>query len=181
VIIVHVKRNGKAPQIYLRCLAPSDFEELSARHVESVRHLRGFVNTKFTREDFAKTLADGESETKEPRVICRRSDSSIVGRINLNQIFRGPFQNAYLGYYLFAGFTGKGYMTEAIGLILNVAFSDLNLHRVEANVQPQNVRSIELLKRCGFSKEGYSPRYLKIGGKWRDHERWAIVREYRCR
>jgi ribosomal-protein-alanine N-acetyltransferase len=97
--------------------------------------------------------------------------------INLSQIFRGGFQNAYLGYGLGVNFTGRGFMTEAIALVLRFAFKDLKLHRIEANVQPENLSSIAVLKRNGFTKEGFSRRYLKIGGKWRDHERWAIIAE----
>jgi len=68
-------------------------------------------------------------------------------------------------------------MTEAIALMLRYAFADLRLHRIEANIQPGNVASIALVKRAGFVKEGFSRRYLKIGGRWRDHERWAILAE----
>ena len=110
-------------------------------------------------------------------MICRVPDAQIVGQINLSQIFRGAFQNAYLGYQLFSDFTGNGYMTQAVGEALAFAFTDLSLHRVEANVQPANLPSIKVLSRNGFTKEGYSRRYLKIGGQWRDHERWAIIRE----
>ncbi|HXH70190.1 MAG TPA: GNAT family protein, partial [Pyrinomonadaceae bacterium] len=87
------------------------------------------------------------------------------------------FQNAYLGYLLFDKFTGKGFMTEAVELVLKYAFQTLKLHRIEANVQPQNAASIAVLKRANFTKEGFSPKYLKIGGRWRDHERWAIIVE----
>lgn len=100
-----------------------------------------------------------------------------MGSINLSQIFRGPFQNAYLGYYVGARFANQGYMTEAVELIVRYAFKTLKLHRVEANIQPQNKASIALVRRAGFTKEGYSKRYLKIGGRWRDHERWAITVE----
>ena len=68
-------------------------------------------------------------------------------------------------------------MTEAVGLALGHAFNELRLHRVEANVQPNNSPSIAVLERNGFVKEGFSRRYLKIGGRWRDHERWAIIKE----
>lgn len=110
-------------------------------------------------------------------MICRVEDAQIVGQINLSQIFRRGFQNAYLGYHLFDGFTGYGYMTDAVTELLKFAFGACKLHRVEANVQPTNLPSIHVLIRNGFSKEGYSRRYLKIGGRWRDHERWAIIRE----
>jgi ribosomal-protein-alanine N-acetyltransferase len=68
-------------------------------------------------------------------------------------------------------------MTEALQLILKYAFETLKLHRVEANIQPGNVASIALVKRAGFTQEGYSRRYLKISGRWRDHERWALIAE----
>jgi ribosomal-protein-alanine N-acetyltransferase len=100
-----------------------------------------------------------------------------VGSINLSQIFLGSFRNAYLGYYVGAQYSGQGYMTEAFQLMLRYAFDKLKLHRLEANIQPQNVASIALVKRAGFVREGYSRRYLKISGRWRDHERWAIIVE----
>ena len=93
----------------------------------------------------------------------------------MSQIFRSGFQNAYLGYYVGAQYAGQGHMTEALQLLLRFAFKDLRLHRLEANIQPGNVASIALVKRAGFVLEGYSKRYLKICGRWRDHERWAIL------
>jgi ribosomal-protein-alanine N-acetyltransferase len=61
--------------------------------------------------------------------------------------------------------------------VLGSVFGDLGLHRVEANIQPGNIRSTGLVQRLGFEKEGFSRRYLKIGGEWRDHERWALLAE----
>jgi ribosomal-protein-alanine N-acetyltransferase len=74
-------------------------------------------------------------------------------------------------------YAGQGYMREAIELVLREAFLNLRLHRIEANIQPGNHASIALARGAGFSREGFSPRYLKIGGRWRDHERWAILAE----
>jgi hypothetical protein len=68
---------------------------------------------------------------------------------------------------------GRGLMTEAVGLAVGFAFEMIRLHRVEANIQPENTQSIALVQRLGFTCEGYSPRYLHIGGAWRDHGRWA--------
>src|SRR5687768_5359167 len=121
-------------------------------------------------------LVDAGKDSYEYFLVCQLEDSTIVGTVNLSQIFRKAFQNAYLGYQLFAGYTGHGYMTEAVELALRYAFTNLALHRVEANVQPSNKPSIGVLKRNGFAKEGFSRRYLKIAGRWRDHERWAILK-----
>jgi len=102
---------------------------------------------------------------------------ALVGVINLNEIVRGSFQSAYLGYYAFEPHARRGFMTEGLALVLRRAFGELGLHRVEANIQPENAPSIALVRRLGFRREGFSPRYLKIAGRWRDHERWALVRE----
>jgi ribosomal-protein-alanine N-acetyltransferase len=68
-------------------------------------------------------------------------------------------------------------MRTGLGLVLDEAFGSLGLHRVEANIQPENQASIRLVQKCGFRREGFSPRYLKIVGQWRDHERWALLTE----
>jgi ribosomal-protein-alanine N-acetyltransferase len=68
-------------------------------------------------------------------------------------------------------------MRAALPLVLQVVFTTLELHRVEANIQPHNAPSIALVKGAGFTREGYSPRYLKVAGRWRDHERWALTVE----
>lgn len=105
------------------------------------------------------------------------ADESIAGVINLNEIVRGCFQNAYLGFYGVVGFENKGIMSQGLKLVLKAAFEKHGLHRLEANIQPDNVNSIRLVSRNGFRKEGFSPRYLKIAGHWRDHERWTITIE----
>ncbi|NJN00731.1 MAG: GNAT family N-acetyltransferase [Aquincola sp.] len=92
-----------------------------------------------------------------------------------NQHRQGNFQSAYLGFYMFKGFERRGYMSWALGEIICRSWRDLKLHRLEANIQPGNAASISLVSKLGFIKEGYSPRYLKIGARWRDHERWALL------
>ncbi len=104
-----------------------------------------------------------------------RASGRIAGVVNLNDIVAGALQSAYLGFYGMAEFGRTGRMSEAVRQAVGVAFGELGLHRVEANIQPGNLASIALVRRLGFSKEGFSPRYLRIGGQWRDHERWALV------
>jgi len=164
-------------KVYLRHPNEDDFPELLEIYRTSRDHFRGVMNTEYDRSAFDRMLADAEKDANEYFVICRSEDDVIAGTINLSQIFRKAFQNAYLGYALGVNFTGNGYMTQAVALALKFAFDDLKLHRVEANVQPSNLPSIAVLRRNGFAKEGVSRRYLKIGGRWRDHERWAIIRE----
>jgi len=97
----------------------------------------------------------------------------VIGRIALNNIVRGACLCCAAGYGLSPDATGQGYMTEALQEMVRVAFHDLGLHRVEVNVIPRNTRSIALAERCGFEREGLSPRYLRIAGRWEDHLRFA--------
>jgi ribosomal-protein-alanine N-acetyltransferase len=113
----------------------------------------------------------------EGRFVVLRESGDLVGVINVSEIVRGPFRSAYLGYYAFAPHAGHRYMTEALTLALSWAFRGLRLHRVEANIQPGNQASRALVRGLGFRREGFSRRYLKVAGRWRDHERWALVAE----
>jgi ribosomal-protein-alanine N-acetyltransferase len=108
-------------------------------------------------------------------MIARTPEGGIIGVINLSQIVLGDFRSCYCGYYGMASQAGRGLMTEAVRQAIRIAFTEIGLHRVEANIQPNNHRSIALVRRVGFRLEGFSPSYLRIHGVWRDHERWALV------
>jgi [ribosomal protein S5]-alanine N-acetyltransferase len=111
-------------------------------------------------------------------LVARKQDSGeIVGVINLNEIVAGGFASCYLGYYGYVRWARRGLMTEAVRMAIALGFSELGLHRMEANIQPGNIPSIRLAERLGFRKEGFSPRYLRIDGIWQDHERWALLNE----
>lgn len=110
-------------------------------------------------------------------LVFRCEDDALVGVFNLSEIVRGAFCSAYLGYFGFAPYAGNGYMTEGLALLLDVAFRRLELHRVEVNIQPTNTRSLRLARRVGFTREGFSRRYVKIAGRWRDHVRFAMLAE----
>jgi [ribosomal protein S5]-alanine N-acetyltransferase len=101
----------------------------------------------------------------------------FVGVINLNSIKLEPFSSAALGYYGEQKFSGQGMMKEGILLILNHAFNNVGLNRIEANIQPKNAQSLALVKACGFTYEGFSKKFLKIDINYQDHERWAFLAE----
>lgn len=143
----------------------------------SVKLHRGLVSPPVSPDQFAALLERAGRPESACFLIRRTVDHRIVGAINLSQIFLGPFRSAYLGYYTGAPYARQGYMTEGLQLMLEHAFKRLKLHRLEANVQPHNLASLALIERAGFVREGFSRRYLKIAGRWRDHERWAILYE----
>lgn len=150
-----------------------DTREFLALMQASRRLHHPWVQPPGDRKAFAHYVERSWSDRAVGSLICLREDGAIVGVANLSEIVRGLFQNAYLGFYGSAPYLGQGLMREGVELLLRYAFRELKLHRVEANVQPGNVRSLALVKALGFRKEGYSPRYLKIAGRWRDHERWT--------
>ncbi len=101
----------------------------------------------------------------------------LVGQVSLSLVRPGPARTAYLGYWVSAASAGRGVGTKAVGLALEHAFGNLGLHRVEANVQPENEASIRLVRRLGFREEGLCRKYLQINGEWRDHVRYSVLAE----
>ena len=110
-------------------------------------------------------------------LLCERESQALAGVLNFSEVVRGALQSAFLGYYAFAGLSGRGLMREGLALALDEAFRGLGLHRVEVNIQPTNARSIALVEAAGFTREGFSRRYVKVAGRWRDHARYAMLAE----
>jgi len=165
------------PRVVLRPPTADDQDEFIARMRASRSVHRPWLYMPETPDAYRTYLAKVDDPRTAPFLACRTDDGAIVGFLNISEIVRGGFKSAFLGYGGVAEFAGRGYMTEAMQLVLREAFTTLDLHRLEANIQPGNTRSIALAKRCGFELEGFSRRYLKVGGRWRDHERWAIRSE----
>lgn len=149
-------------------------EFLSA--VKRSRKLHGnLVAPPSTPAAFRRYLARNELPTFIGHFVI--AGGELAGVINVSEIVRSNFRSAYLGYYAFAPHAGTGVMTRGLELVVTRAFRSYRLHRLEANIQPQNQRSIALVRRLGFRLEGYSPRYVRIAGRYRDHERWAVTVE----
>ena len=158
---------------YLRYPTPADEAQFVALMAASRRLHRPWV-TSADEASFHQYVVRAGRQGTESMLVCRRDTGGLAGFINLSQIFYGGLCSAMCGYAAFAPSAGQGYLFEGLSLALRHAFITLRLHRVEANIQPGNERSRDLARGCGFRIEGFSPRYLKVGGRWRDHERWAI-------
>ena len=176
--------------VYLRAPRTADAPAFIAA-VKASRRLHGsWVHPPATPARFAEFVRrfggvrarDPLAATHVGLLVCRCDDDALVGVFNLGEIVRGLFQSAYLGYYAFSPHAGAGYMAEGLELTLAVAFRVLKLHRVEANIQPANLRSLALVRDAGFVREGFSRRYVRIAGRWRDHVRMALlVEDWRAR
>ncbi len=165
----------RASRVYLRNPVLADEEEFTSLMRASKAFHRPWASAPHDHERFVAYIEDSQRDNFEALLVCRREDDAIIGFFNISQIVRRLFQSAYLGYAAGRPYAGHGYMREGIQQVLQVAFVDLGLHRLEANIQPGNEPSLALARSAGFHREGFSPRYLKIGGRWRDHERWAIL------
>lgn len=163
------------PPVYLeRSSLRREDEYLAAARRSRSLH-RGFVTCASTPDEYRAYLRRARRKNQESWFVVAVSSDELAGVINLNDILRYTLQSARLGYYAFAPHAGKGWMRAGLGLALAEAFGTLRLHRVEANVQPANRRSIALVRSLGFRREGVARGYLKIGGRWQDHERWALL------
>lgn len=177
----HAVEVGK--RVFVRYPQPRDREAFVEVRRSSRSHLEpweprapeGF--DAFGHDQFDWVYKSRRRPEQERMLVFVLETRELVGQVSLGVITRGPLQSAYMGYWTGAGASGKGYMTEAVGLMLRHAFGRLGLHRVEANIQPHNEGSRKVAARNGFRMEGFSPRYLQIAGKWADHERWAITVE----
>ena len=149
---------------------------LAAMRASSELH-HPWTRAPMTAAEFEALLERGTAPDYEPLLVLERETGHIAGYVALSEIVRRSFQNAFMGYYAAAPLAGRGLMTEGVLAALEHGFSTMGLHRIEANVQPGNERSLALVRRCGFRHEGFSPRYLNIGGVWCDHERFAMTAE----
>jgi ribosomal-protein-alanine N-acetyltransferase len=138
---------------------------------------RGFVGAPEHSNDYRDFLRRSRGEMQRSFFVIETESAALAGVININDIVRYSEQSGRLGYYAFTPWAGQGLMREGLRLVVAKAFRELGLHRLEANIQSNNVRSIALVESLGFVREGTARRFLKIGNRWRDHERWALLKE----
>ena len=162
-------------RVQLRVLERGDREEFLSLARESRALHRPWTYPPERADQFDDLFARSRRDDFVCLVASLTADGSIAGVFTISQIVRGAFQSAYLGYYAHQRHANHGYMREAMRQTVGHAFGALALHRLEANIQPGNAASIALARSAGFRLEGFSPRYLLIGGQWRDHERYAIT------
>ena len=154
-----------------------DMDEFIRLATLSVELHKPWIYTPSSPDEFTTYLSRFDHETAECLLIRARDTGSIAGYVTITGIARHPYQRGILGYGAFAPTAGQGYMSAGLSAVIQYAFDELQLHRLEADIQPTNTSSINLVKRLRFHKEGYSPGFIRIGGVWKDHERWAITNE----
>ncbi|MCF6743511.1 GNAT family N-acetyltransferase [Blastococcus sp. KM273128] len=126
------------------------------------------------RDDVRAALDRHEAGLALPCVVLDEA-GAVAGRVNLNNVVRGAFQSASLGYWVASASDGRGLATGAVAEMLRRAFTDLGLHRVEAGTLLHNAASQKVLERNGFTRYGLAPRYLRIAGRWQDHVLFQVL------
>lgn len=125
-----------------------------------------------------KNIEAWQEKTGYQFYIVRKDEpGKIIGTIGLSNVIRGVFRSAFLGYKLDKEYLNQGFMSEAVTLIVEFAFKELGLHRIEGNVMPKNRASLRVMEKCGFVNEGVSRKYLLIRGVWEDHVHMVRLNE----
>ncbi len=171
--------------IYVRFLETADAKamlDLQVRNREffqayTPRRDEAFYTLDQQWENIQKSMEKRQRDQEYTFGIFTRDSDELIGTVSLTEVLRGPLQSCYIGYVLDKNHNGKGYMTEAVRLVVDYAFTELKLHRIEAGVMPHNIRSMRVLEKAGFHKEGIARKNVKINGRWEDHQVLAIVNE----
>lgn len=133
-----------------------------------------WINPADSAHRFQEWLEHLQRDDQEAYLVRHSTCSELVGYVSVSNIVHRAFQSVQLGYGAFSSHAGRGLMAQGLSAVIDTAFHDLGLHRLEANIQPSNAASLALVKKLGFEQEGYSPHYLMVDSDWQDHERWAI-------
>jgi [ribosomal protein S5]-alanine N-acetyltransferase len=173
--------------LYLRFVEPADAPavvDLLARNREFFRPFDPYRPPEHWTERGQRELLEASAQRRAqgdeyPFGIFLTENDLLIGRVTLSNIVRRAFQNAYIGYALDQAHNGRGFMTAAVDATVDFAFGPGELHRVEAAVMPENTASIRVVEKAGFRHEGFAPNYLRINGRWRDHNLYAVTVEDR--
>lgn len=174
-------------RVVLRPLVAGDFDEWRAVRAQSREWLRkwepripvGHPDPEDDRRAFAARCGarERERELGAGYGFGIFVAGGLVGEVNISNIQRGPFQSAYIGYWISEPAAGRGYTPESVVCVLRFAFEDLSLHRVQISIIPRNEASRRVVEKLGIRDEGVAERYLEINGVWEDHMRYAITSE----
>lgn len=175
------------PRVVLRPLVASDFDAWQDVRRRNREWLSRWEPSRYTGAPDAVENRDAFASRCDARAHEIRTgtgygfgvfiDDRFAGEVNLSSVQRGPFQNAYIGYWIDEAQAGRGYIPEAVVLALQFAFDQMRLHRLQVSIIPRNVASNRVVEKLGLRFEGTAERYLEINGVWEDHCRYAITSE----
>lgn len=175
--------NGE--KIYVKPVEESDAHSLLGLEVKNKDFFQIFTGLReesfYTYQAQVDRIKNAMESQKEDKgylfLIYLQGSGQVIGEVFLSEVVRENLQSCWIGYFLDKDYNGKGYMTEAVKLVVKYAFQELQFHRIEAGVMPHNTGSIKVLLKAGFNKEGIARKNVKINGHWEDHQTLAIIKE----
>jgi [ribosomal protein S5]-alanine N-acetyltransferase len=165
-------------QAVARPLAAGDEPEFVALAAASYEFHRKWIRLPTESAAFKKYLSKFDNEHAYFFVIRDAYSESIVGFASLTGIEREPYWRGRLGYGVFEQYARMGYMSSGLEQIIDFAFKSVKLHRLEADIQPENIPSKRLVEKAGFTCEGVSRGFIHLDDEWMDHERWVLTRDH---
>ena len=173
----------RGDRVTLRLPQASDYREWAALRAASRSFLEPWeprwapdeLDRTAWRQRLSRYIEDYATGTAVPFFIFENEKGALVGGITLGNIRYGVAQTGQIGYWIGERYAGRGLMLEALGLLINYTFETLRLHRIEAACIPDNLRSLRLLEKAGFRREGLLRSYLRINGVWQDHYLYALI------
>lgn len=175
--------NLKGTNLELKILTPAHSESMAKYYLDNKNHLMSFEPSRD--EKFYTSDVQRQILAENYRQYLNGSsfnfgifkESVLIGKLQCSNIVEGSFKSGVIGYSIDKDNENKGYMKEALGLFIDYAFSELNLHRLEASTLVDNDKSQKVLIRCGFEKLGLNKKYLFINGEWKDHFTFYKINE----
>jgi ribosomal-protein-alanine N-acetyltransferase len=175
----------RGPRVHLRYASMQDYAAWAELRALSRQHLTPWepqwARDELNRSSFRRRLRQAQREVRDDMgyayLIFSETPARLVGGLNISNVRRGVAQTASVGYWIGAPFAGRGYMTEAVRAAAQFAFASLRLNRLEAACLPTNAASARVLMNAGFTREGRARQYLKIDGRWQDHDLYALLHD----
>jgi ribosomal-protein-alanine N-acetyltransferase len=168
---------GPGARVLVRKLSASDESVFVSLAEESLAFHKRWIKVPREPESFRRYLSRSDDQSSVCFVVCDAGSDSIVGFVRLSGIEREPYCRGRLGYGVFHPYARMGYISAGLRYVIRLAFEDLELHRLEADIQAENIPSRRLVASMGFTCEGVSRGFIRINDVWTDHERWAITLE----
>lgn len=175
----------ESERLYLKILKPSSARKVLEYYKRNKNFLKewepkpheDFYTFMYQRNKLKNEYYDFKDGKLVRFWIVKKEDNKIIGNLCYSNIIMGNFKSCFLGYKLDKDEINKGYMTEAIRKTVQIMFEDFGLHRIEVNIIPRNKRSLRVMEKLGFEREGFSKRYLEINGVWEDHIHFAVYND----
>jgi ribosomal-protein-alanine N-acetyltransferase len=176
-----IKKEYETERLYLKILEPRYAKKVLEYYIRNSKFLKEWDPT---RENYFYTiiqqrnllkedLYDFKNKTQIKFWLISKDAKEIIGNVCFSNIIMGNFKSCYMSYKLDESEINKGYITEAIKKCISIMFNDFGLHRIEVNIIPRNERSLRIMEKLNFTREGFSKSYLKINDVWEDHVHFA--------